>query len=699
LRYFSQLPTSEDSPEALNVIVDNQITEEQIEEDIELFGARHAPMDPEEGLPAAFNTLQNGQDQVMEDIDHDFGLRPPPSAHPASFPARVNDNPSKDHIRLFKRPKHVRNGKPPNLFLPDVKEELSSSETRVLQENLLDSSLSTLNRGLSPLLSWLDQTAPPKDPNTIHRRRQERMDLQAEAKIQEIVDIERLRNVLIIPASHGDQEVLHVQNDGNKEGEMPFGARIYYRNIADRFPKAPKYLARRLAEANWARANRLGFAKFPIFNENSSDHSDSRLMDVDSSASSLSFHRALRPGAFARSEQPMKGINHISVQNGGPEINNKACSACNKTFKRMKQLKRHQKRVHSPTRKLKCPDCASTFDKENHRDHHWHFEHSAVIYRCPECLEKLPSSDLLRSHVQLEHPNSIYALFGFKAEEFKTGTTKNSDHAASIRSILPDADTIWASNNILEKKQHVDSIMTIHDARDEISPGPPGPLYIDDAYWLNPGWIGGKSSLMSRYLKRSTSRDSVQEPLKKSKTSWNHTKSSPRKLQSGSNSPTEDHSCRSPNFKRAGSMSSLDFWSGSQHHSRAGSVISSKNSSLHGYDVFDPEEQNLSSLISPPQSARGSGVGGGVSSFKLPPPPVQLGRKSSFECDICGKKVYIKRKRNWRYKKPSVIPNTHANLKSGNTFLKTWNHISVPLKLAQTLSRPFREDVISSNMK
>jgi len=171
------------------------------------------------------------------------------------------------------------------------------------------------------------------------------------------------------------------------------------------------------------------------------------------------------------------------------------------------------------------------------------------------------------------------------------------------------------------------------------------------------------------------------------------------RIQSDSNSPVEDHGHRSPNAKRAGSVSSLDFWSRSRHHSRAGSVISSKNSSLYGYAVFDPEEQNISSPISAPQSAHGSGSCGGVSSFKLPPPPVQLGHKLSFECDICGKEVHIKRKRNWRYRKLLVIPNTNANLTSGSTFLKTWNHMSVPLKIAQTLSLPFREDAISSNMK
>jgi hypothetical protein len=72
------------------------------------------------------------------------------------------------------------------------------------------------------------------------------------------------------------------------------------------------------------------------------------------------------------------------------------------------------------------------------------------------------------------------------------------------------------------------------------------------------------------------------------------------------------------------------------------------NNSLHGYEVFDAGEQNIASPISAPQSAPGSGSEAQVSGFRLPPPPVELEKISSFECDICGKKVSIKRKREWR---------------------------------------------------
>jgi hypothetical protein len=194
----------------------------------------------------------------------------------------------------------------------------------------------------------------------------------------------------------------------------------------------------------------------------------------------------------------------------------------------------------------------------------------------------------------------------------------------------------------------------------------PPPKYIEDlanAYdlgwqWGNRLWEGFDHTLptlpppnisLPMPLKRSRSRGSGPSAQKKGKFSSSPRNSSPTGLLIGKNSPTGDYDRQSPPvFNRTGSASSLDFWSGSQRHSRAGSVVSSMNNSLHGYEVFDAAEQNMASTISAPQSAPGSGSGAQISGFRLPPPPVELEKISSFECDICGKKVSIKRKREWR---------------------------------------------------
>ena len=61
------------------------------------------------------------------------------------------------------------------------------------------------------------------------------------------------------------------------------------------------------------------------------------------------------------------------------------------------------------------------------------------------------------------------------------------------------------------------------------------------------------------------------------------------------------------------------------------------NSSLRGSQIniplqkydFDAEHEN--------KSSRG-----------LPPPPVTLGKLQAFDCDMCGKSVLIKRRREWQ---------------------------------------------------
>ncbi len=70
--------------------------------------------------------------------------------------------------------------------------------------------------------------------------------------------------------------------------------------------------------------------------------------------------------------------------------------------------------MHPTTGLFRCPDCPSTFDREEHCERHWHFEHSSVVYNCPDCNKKSENSSNLRDHIQKEHPNSIYALFGIK---------------------------------------------------------------------------------------------------------------------------------------------------------------------------------------------------------------------------------------------------------------------------------------------
>ena len=86
---------------------------------------------------------------------------------------------------------------------------------------------------------------------------------------------------------------------------------------------------------------------------------------------------------------------------------------------------------------------------------------------------------------------------------------------------------------------------------------------------------------------------------------------------------------------------SSDFWTGRTPRE---SPLSSINSSLHGRPAFDPQEQNPTFLT---DHRRGSS-GSLNMSPALPPPPVELGKVLSFDCDICGRSIKVARRLEWQ---------------------------------------------------
>ena len=90
-----------------------------------------------------------------------------------------------------------------------------------------------------------------------------------------------------------------------------------------------------------------------------------------------------------------------------------------------------------------------------------------------------------------------------------------------------------------------------------------------------------------------------------------------------------------------------DFWTSRSTRPRRDSMdslSSSMNSSLHGKATFDPEEQEPAFRDSNSRSS----VDFGDSPRGLPPPPVEIGKKHSFECDICGNTVRVDRRLEWQ---------------------------------------------------
>ena len=91
-----------------------------------------------------------------------------------------------------------------------------------------------------------------------------------------------------------------------------------------------------------------------------------------------------------------------------------------------------------------------------------------------------------------------------------------------------------------------------------------------------------------------------------------------------------------------------NFWTGQEPRRRAESVhsvSSSRNSSLHGYEVYNPEDQ---SLAVPPQRSASSSASLSSMSPALPPPPVDIKKRQTFICDICGELIGVKRRREWQ---------------------------------------------------
>ena len=102
-----------------------------------------------------------------------------------------------------------------------------------------------------------------------------------------------------------------------------------------------------------------------------------------------------------------------------------------------------------------------------------------------------------------------------------------------------------------------------------------------------------------------------------------------------------------PHFDRRPAADSY-FWTGqtaTKSPSSVRSYSSSRNSSLRGSMVVDPEEQNM---MIPDAKSCASSIDKIDMSPTLIPPPAKLGAETSFECDICGKDVKFARRRDWQ---------------------------------------------------
>ncbi|OCK75366.1 hypothetical protein K432DRAFT_409087 [Lepidopterella palustris CBS 459.81] len=102
----------------------------------------------------------------------------------------------------------------------------------------------------------------PKDPAAVTAWRQAEEARNFE-KLQGSEEIEIFHNFHVILSVGLEWPVRGAQKVVAMEDTMELGAQMFFRNIVDRYPRVPEWLARRLANTNWSHAQRLGPLKPP----------------------------------------------------------------------------------------------------------------------------------------------------------------------------------------------------------------------------------------------------------------------------------------------------------------------------------------------------------------------------------------------------------------------------------------------------
>ena len=477
LKFF---PTPNDIDDTLRSveISEDDILRRQIEDDMQIYGSRPEPPD----------TVEVDESTQLANL--------PPKRNASDFKSVVN--------RLAK-----------------TSEKDQSKEFNYETLTVMD-----WNSGASPLDAWLNQSAVPSTTPALDH--QENVSPESDLLAQEVEEIKVFRNVhmAIAPSPEHDDPPLEPV-----EG-LDFGARIYYRNIMDRFPVLPKYLARRLAQANCDRAERLRLERERVQEEHEVEEEIWRRVK-------RKLEREERRDQKRRAQ------------------------------KRRDQERRDQKRRDQERR-----------DQKRRR---------------AKSIEKLNRKLQKRQLQKLQEMIKKYKIDGFV-----------------MLSLNDDSERGFTSRN-------------------------DNPAFLD--FWQ-------RRNLPSRYLKIEDMEKEVRA-LEADMQHYHREKAS---------SNADDHSWRSFQSQQAsqnrdgsplGHTPPVNFWTRGSQSSRPASVhsrSSSMNSSLHGRPAFDPQEQDPTFASKFPASTLGR-----IQSYPaLPPAPVELGRVTTFNCDICGQKIEIRRRLEWQ---------------------------------------------------
>lgn len=179
--------------------------------------------------------------QNEEDFRHYGSRSEPMDVLEMTSDAKVLDSPTKDS---------------PVNFAAAFNERESLHKTGNFSESEKTSIYSNEHAKVSPLTAWLTESALPSVTRVCSPPLVERVGKEVDSLREEIREIENFRNVHLASDLLNDSQATETSKATDAFGlELP--SQIYYRNILDRYPLLPTYLARRLAEANSNRAERL----------------------------------------------------------------------------------------------------------------------------------------------------------------------------------------------------------------------------------------------------------------------------------------------------------------------------------------------------------------------------------------------------------------------------------------------------------
>ena len=363
----------EDSFKRITVLPeDEEVAKKQIAEDMSLYGSRPDPPD------------------AVEVNEHTQLSNLPPKRSAAEFYAAVD------------RPAKVRRKK-------------EAKEFNFLRVTAMD-----WNSGATPLDAWLNQSAVPSIVPLPQTQRNQSGSSSDDLAAKELEDLKVFRTIHI----EGIEEAKCSGTPRNSVIDLTIiepRTQIYLRNILDRYPLLPSYLAFRLAKANCVRANRLGLIRFKRGNQLTSkpvqvsEHDrlplSERRNSIDDVAQSLKLSGRTQDGMNPNS--PLR-----KMDKPWPHI----YAPCNQYLSRLEPLKRHER-----------------WDTK---------EKSSTCEQCTQCL--------IRSVPLLQHQRQLHTTSPPSSYEFRYHVTLNAPSA-----MIRQADKIPVT--YLNKGQAY--AVTVHDSK------------------------------------------------------------------------------------------------------------------------------------------------------------------------------------------------------------------------------------------